>query len=153
MNKLTREDFYEAVKGPNEGARPSLYETQYYLRYFDKLGDRERFIMWNWAAFFADGAWMFYRRMFGYASVLILVNLISLYFIIDAVVQSNYWAMVWPISVHLGIKFWLGLFGNIIYTAHVRRMYAKGKMPVPVEGDILWAYFAIHLIPVLIASF
>ncbi|USO01690.1 MAG: DUF2628 domain-containing protein [Alphaproteobacteria bacterium] len=153
MRKLTREDFYNAVKGPNEGGRPSLYESHYYMNYYDKLGDRSRFIQWNWSAFFGGGAWMFYRRMFGFASAIIFINLFCIYFIIDGALEKNYTRLIWPIIVHVGIKVWLGIFGNIIYTAHIRRVLTKRKVPTTIEGDILWAYYAIHLVPILIASF
>lgn len=51
MTRLTRQDFYEIIKHGIEGDKPQFQETLYYLRFFDQLGDRTRFIRWNWAAF------------------------------------------------------------------------------------------------------
>lgn len=143
MKRLSRQDFLAIVKNRIEGDRPFLYETDYYLGYFDQLGERSRLIRWNWSAFFWDGAWMFYRRMFVYGTAVLILNTLFLYYLIEFLTkpEEGQWGIL--LGSYLLMKFLLGIFGNVFYLTFIRRSLAQGRVPGLVEGSVLWAYFGL----------
>lgn len=146
MKRLTRQDFYAIIRNGIEGDKPQLYETQYYLNYFDQLGDRSRLMRWNWSAFFWDGAWLFYRRMFAYGSLVLAANIVLLSFLVKLLTNPDAVSPKLLIMAYAGIKIFWGIFGNVFYLTFIRRGLARGRVPGLVEGNVLWAYFGVAAI-------
>lgn len=152
MTRLTRQDFYEIIKHGIEGDKPQFQETLYYLRFFDQLGDRTRFIRWNWAAFFGDGAWMFYRRMFAFGMFVLLINIYCFYQFGLTFAGRNQKGWFVAGALYLLIKLILGVFANILYTSFIRRSLARGKVPGLVEGNVIWPYMAVLVITFVVGA-
>lgn len=102
----------------------------YYLgkwRDMDSSGSRTS---WNWAAFFLNGLWLAYRRMWKPALIFggLFVGLALVATAAYAGLGGETGALVdlLRILVVLGVAVWIGLNGNRLYRAHVGAALAGG---------------------------
>ena len=95
---------------------------EYYLDAFKKLDEGRS--SWNWAAFFFQGMWMFYRKMYLYGIFSLLIDC-SVFFLITS---SHSVSAVFGLSTvfNFAYKCLYGYFGNRIYYSVVKERIADG---------------------------
>ncbi len=76
--------------------------ADYYIAKWKIMAASGSKISWNWAAFFFTSLWFGYRKMYLYAFLYILINLLSLVPVIGFFV----WLLIWIL---------VGMFGNYLY--------------------------------------
>lgn len=149
MKHLSRQNYFQIIKNRIEGDKPILNETIYYLSYYDNIGNQKQIIKWNWAAFFWDGAWMFYRRMFGYGCVVLVLNLVFFHYLKLSLNEPTRATSITIIGLYLCSKFLLGTFANTLYASFVRSCFSSKKIPGFVEGQTILVYLGLITIIVL----
>ena len=96
--------------------------SRYYLDAFKKLDeDRDS---WNWAAFFFQGMWMFYRKMYLYGLLSLALDF-AIFFIIISFPTINT-AFGLSFVCNIAYKCLYGYFGNRIYYSVVKERIADG---------------------------
>lgn len=94
----------------------------YYLDAFKKLDEGRD--SWNWAAFFFQGMWMFYRKMYLYGLFSLLIDCA----VFLAITSSHSISAVFGLSFvfRFAYKCLYGYFGNRIYYSVVKERIAGG---------------------------
>jgi len=96
--------------------------SKYYLNAFKKL--EEGCDSWNWAAFFLQGMWMFYRKMYLYG----LFSLALDFAIFFVIMSSTSIRISFGLSFvcNIAYKCLYGYFGNRIYYSVVKERISDG---------------------------
>ncbi len=116
--------------------------TEYYQQAFDKL-EKENKTTFNFAAGFFPLLWLVFRKMYGWAILLILANF-GIRRILYALCTSSS-------SRNVSYIFWLivfvgfGFFGNNLYYKHVKSKIAKGYAEIADYNSIdpVWGIFLV----------
>lgn len=101
QNGISRQEMFEFIgeKSP-----------EYYLRRWEESQFNSNFIHWNWAAFFFNSFWFFYRKAYSVGAIILAINLVSTFLFRHLV------------GLRLLIKFstmlFSALWGNQIYIKH-----------------------------------
>lgn len=96
--------------------------SKYYLDAFRKLDEGRA--SWNWAAFFFQGMWMFYRKMYLYGLLSLALDFATFF----VITSSSSISAVFGLSFvcNIAYKCLYGYFGNIIYYSVVKERIADG---------------------------
>lgn len=121
--------------------------VEYYIPKFQHIKESGSSVSWNWAAFFFNIYWFFYRKMYGVGAIVILAN-IAFSFLSGVGVVLN-----------LVLAVCIGVFGNSVYLKHAekdlesiknldenarqRAALQKGGVSVVVPIIVFFAYFII----------
>ncbi|WP_315078251.1 DUF2628 domain-containing protein [uncultured Clostridium sp.] len=83
-------------------------KSSYYIEYFNRYKINNKFISWNWAAFFFGSYWLLYRKLF-------------LIFFLFILITTSLVSLLGPLAGFTGviISLVLGMFGNNIYIRFV----------------------------------
>ncbi|WP_252237975.1 MULTISPECIES: DUF2628 domain-containing protein [unclassified Clostridium] len=83
-------------------------KSSYYIEYFNRYKTNNKFISWNWAAFFFGAYWLLYRKLF-------------LMFFLFILITTSIVSLLGPFAAFTGviISLVLGVFGNNIYIRFV----------------------------------
>lgn len=79
--------------------------TNYYLKYVNKMHSNSKFTSWNWPCFFLGSYWLLYRKVYSLGVILIALNFMS-----SLIFDSGI-----PAILALTIRIILTLFANTIY--------------------------------------
>ncbi len=96
--------------------------SDYYLAKWKIMASSGSKFSWNWAAFLATSLWLGYRKMYLYAFIYILLNVLT-------------------VIPFLGILIWLGLWigigaiGNYLYGKYTYNKLLELKMAFPNEEE------------------
>jgi len=71
---ITREEFFNFIKHPQETFENLSSDTEKYLKQFAKYHHKNFFFSWNWAAFLGGAFWLFYRRLYTYGIIFYVVS-------------------------------------------------------------------------------
>lgn len=96
--------------------------SRYYLDAFKKL-DKGR-VSWNWAAFFLQGMWMFYRKMYLYGLLSLALDFATFLIIMSFPSISTTFGLSFVCNI--AYKCLYGYFGNRIYYSVVKERIADG---------------------------
>lgn len=96
--------------------------SKYYLDAFKKLDEGR--ISWNWAAFFLQGMWMFYRKMYLYGLFSLILDFATFFVIMSS--PSIRTAFGLSFICNIAYKCLYGYFGNRIYYSVVKERIADG---------------------------
>lgn len=93
-------------------------DDEYYLPKFKKFVDRgNRFLFtWNWAAFFFQGGWLLYRKLYLWFAIAFLLSLIPIFGVLFGIV----WAMT----------------GNYLYFMKAAKAIKRIRSTVPADSDL-----------------
>lgn len=95
---------------------------EYYLNAFKKLDeDRDS---WNWAAFFFQGMWMFYRKMYLYGFLSLMIDFTVFFSIMSSRTVVSTFGL--SFVCNLAYKCLYGYFGNRLYYSVVKERIAGG---------------------------
>lgn len=98
--------------------------TEYYQQAFDRL-EKENKTTFNFAAAFFMGAWLVFRKMYGWALLLILANG-GIQEILQMLSSNPTKRVVGSCVFSLILFIGFGFFGNSLYYKHVKSKIAKG---------------------------
>ena len=96
--------------------------SKYYLDAFEKLDEGRA--SWNWAAFFFQGMWMFYRKMYLYGLFSLALDFATFFIITSS--SSIGTAFGLSFVCNIAYKCLYGYFGNRIYYSVVKERIAGG---------------------------
>ena len=96
--------------------------ADYYIAKWKVMAASGSKVSWNWAAFFFTSLWFGYRKMFLYAFIYILLNLVSFIPILGFIV----WIVLW-----VG----MGMFGNYFYAKKTYEALLVLKQAYPGETE------------------
>lgn len=101
--------------------------NSYYLDKWVNLKLSNKYVSWNWWAFFLSSYWLLYRKMYLWGFITIVINFVS----IGGVVIGE------TIIPPLVLSIILGLFGNSIYYNHAKeKIYKVKKKDLPKENEL-----------------
>lgn len=129
----TKQDYFRLIHTYTENENRISSETKYYLKLFEKVGNKGFFVKWNWFAFLLGPCWLIYRRvyLFGFAVALMFSGASR---ILDYATQN--WEFLIPYSqmtswilsvLWICIAISLGLLGNAIYFRSLRKRISKDE--------------------------
>ncbi len=96
-------------------------KAEYYLPKFQTFKLSHKQTSWNWCAFFFSAYWFIYRKMYGYAAILI-----GTHCLLNFMMWLNLTSLfVWTVSLVEMII--LGIFGNYIYMRHLEKRMEQEK--------------------------
>ena len=98
--------------------------TEYYQQAFDKL-EKENKTTFNFAAGFFMGAWLVFRKMYGWALLLILANG-GIQEILQMLSSNPTKRVVGSCVFSLILFIGFGFFGNTLYYKYTKSKIAKG---------------------------
>lgn len=96
--------------------------SKYYLDAFKKLD--EGHVSWNWAAFFFQGMWMFYRKMYLYGFLSLALDFAVFVMILSSPSIGTAFGLSFVFNI--AYKCLYGYFGNIIYYSIVKERIDDG---------------------------
>ena len=96
--------------------------SKYYLDSFKKLDKGQT--SWNWAAFFFQGMWMFYRKMYLYGLFSLAFDFVTFFIIVSS--PSIGTTLGLGFICNIAYKCLYGYFGNRIYYSVVKERIADG---------------------------
>ena len=96
--------------------------SDYYLAKWKIMASSGSKFSWNWAAFLAASLWLGYRKMYLYAFIFIILNILNMIPIIGLIT----WLVLW-----IGI----GGFGNYFYGKFTYNKLLELKMAFPNENE------------------
>ncbi len=139
-------------------ARIGKKRLDYYLKRFESFDNRGGgFIAsWNWAAFFFNGLWALYRKMYAVFFVVLGISFISAIFNILAFISPT---PPLGILIRVVLMIGFGIYGNALYYRHTKRKIAKARTTLPDAEKILsyiqfkggvhvWVIWVFLLIPI-----
>lgn len=94
--------------------------TNYYLKYVNKMHSNSKFTSWNWPCFFLGPYWLLYRKVYALAFILIALTFTSS-LIFDSAI---------PTILSLIIRITLTLFANAIYLNTCKRKIKTIKINI-----------------------
>ncbi|WP_457639226.1 DUF2628 domain-containing protein [Persephonella sp.] len=94
--------------------------ADYYLTKWKIMASGGSKVSWNWAAFLLTGPWMGYRKMYFYAFIFLVLNLLSYIPLLGLIV----WLALW-----IGI----GMLGNYLYGKYTYNKLLELKVKFPDE--------------------
>lgn len=106
---ISGEGYLKATWENNDMINFIQKNSEYYIPKFKEMQENQKNISWNWASFFLNSNWLFYRKMYGYGICLILAHLIV------ACIPFIGWLF------NIGLWVLCGLYGNNLYLKHVQK--------------------------------
>lgn len=101
--------------------------NSYYLDKWVNLKLSNKYVSWNWWAFFLSSYWLLYRKMYLWGFITIVINFVS----IGGVVIGE------TIIPPLVLSIIMGLFGNSIYYNHAKeKIYKVKKKNLSKENEL-----------------
>lgn len=101
--------------------------NSYYLDKWANLKLSNKYVSWNWWAFFLSSYWLLYRKMYLWGFITIVINFVS----IGGVVIGE------TIIPPLVLSIILALFGNSIYYNHAKeKIYKVKKKNLSKENEL-----------------
>ena len=100
----------------------SRRNSKYYLDSFKKLDKGQT--SWNWAAFFFQGMWMFYRKMYLYGLFSLAFDFVTFFIVVSS--PSIGTTLGLGFICNIAYKCLYGYFGNRIYYSVVKERIADG---------------------------
>ena len=89
-------------------------KTCYYMNEFNKLKTEHRIMSWNWGGMLWGAYWFAYRKMYYYAAVYIVIELLD-----NLLIDYTYGVLSYILTIASGI------FGNYLYMTHIERAIEK----------------------------
>lgn len=116
-------------------------KAEYYIPQFQTLKSEGKSSSWNWSAFLVTPYWMMYRKMYGYAVVILVADIII----------SLMGSMLLSVLALVGYSIF-GVLGNSIYMKHVedKANQAKG-MNEPYKSQFLAYNSGVNDVAVVLA--
>ncbi len=114
--------------------------TQYYLDYFERLGDRPWGASWNWPAFFVTSLWLLYRKMWaGFFFYILAIPTILLIVsgALGAVVNETL-AIVFYYAGSAVAGFGFPVIANALYKRKVAALVRKSEMHAGEADRLAW---------------
>jgi hypothetical protein len=118
----------EGEPGPGDGGHEALYaevigprNTDYYLTRFRRFDGREGgyVFTWNWVCVLFPLLWLLYRKMYAWATALLLADLL----VMPATSASPGLSLLISLVVLLGVP----SVANWLYYGHVRKIVARSR--------------------------
>lgn len=125
--------------------------TEYYQQAFDRL-EKENKTTFNFAAAFFMGAWLVFRKMYGWAILLVLA-FTGIPASLNAFYQNSKVATLILAVFYLVTIIGFGFFGNSLYYKHVKSKIAKGYAEITNYNSIdpVWGIVVIGVVlPLLV---
>lgn len=157
LERLTRElgDDSVPVSGPvhqKDVRQPADHESRselvrlavqrkvpFYRQAWGRMDRNKTRLSWNWAAFFsgmfAAGVWPAYRKMWGLASIMLLVDFVITVSRPDFGLPKVEFALGFAIWVSLAT--FLGVFGNAIYRWHIESLLEEAQEAPHTESELV----------------
>jgi hypothetical protein len=104
VQSVPDEELLRLFVGPN---------YDYYARKWKVFGTKRNRISWNWAGFVFGLGWLFYRKMYLYAWIVIGIAFLMVVFELTTGLRGAY--------IDVLIAVYCGGFGNYVYQEHCRR--------------------------------
>ncbi len=139
-DQQTKQDYFRIIHKYTESEEKISSSTQYYLKIFEKFGNKYFFIQWNWAAFFFGPYWMLYRRVYGLGiALLAFINIMMHLYEFKEVVFPESGRYYHGLFFVFGIMWvcYFGLFGNAIYFRSLRKRIAREESFGGTDGVIV----------------
>lgn len=130
--------------------------ANFYLKQLNKAKDNHKFLSWNWPCFFFGYYWLLYRKLYGFAAILIFLTLASsrlftsnthffLILIIRIILTSLANFIYLNNCKHKIINIKMNI-SNITMTQYINKLHAKGGVNLVIPLILL----VIHIIGVII---
>lgn len=110
-NYISKDDFAAFIGGNN---------TNYYLKYTDKLKRNKKFLSWNWPCFFLTNYWLLYRKLYVHAVLFIFLSFAS----------SKLFRFQAHVFIILLMHIGLGMYANSMYLRNCEREIKKLKAAI-----------------------
>lgn len=102
-------------------------KTEYYISQFQMMKSECKSASWNWPAFLVTPYWMAYRKMYGYAAAVLVVD------IIISMIGSAFLSLL-----AFGGYIIFGIMGNSIYMRHLEgKAYQAKGMNEPYKSQFI----------------
>lgn len=107
------QEIYQAYFGLN---------SDYYMVNL-KLFERTNFkTSWNWSAFLFPVPWLFYRKVWSYGFILLVINLILIF------IWFNFMLVITTALLYILLMIAVGMLGNNLYFNYARRTIVKEQI-------------------------
>ncbi len=131
---ISREEFFNFIKGKKETSENLTNDSLYYLRYFDKFMETGKKASWNWPSFLFQYTWLFYRKMYAYLMCLLVFEvllglLLGASFIIFSSMGEqliDQYQVLIQVSFHLAFRVIIGIWGNYWYVRFASKKIKEG---------------------------
>lgn len=133
--------------------------TNYYLKYINKMHSNSKFISWNWPCFFLGSYWLLYRKVYALGFILLALNLIfSLIFdsgtnaIIALIIRIK--LTLFANSIYLNvckykIKTVKADIKNLSTTQYINRLHKKGGVTLVAPLILIGIYIVVVIISII----
>ncbi len=135
----------EQMLGPN---------SDYYMRKFREINEKNSEASWNWAAFLFSPFWLIYRKMYSYAAIVFGIEIV-----LDILNSFN---SILIQLVSLGVSVAVGIFANGFYqnflspkvsamknlSEEQKKQYIlrEGGVNAPATAVLVFAYYAVYVL-------
>lgn len=121
--------------------------TKYYQEKFNQITPQKQISGFNIAAFFLGVMWLFYRKMYAYGFIAILVIIVI--GIIEELLNLP------TIGASIGLAVAFGMLGNTIYKQFVEKKISQIKSNEELEtegGTNIWAALTVFVVAIIFIS-
>lgn len=138
-------NLYPFIMNHNETAENPSTESKFYINMLEAYDGFPRFASWNWSAFLFGAGWFLYRKMYLYAAMAFLLEML-LFLLETLTLFSN----------ELGLSFAIfclyGVFGNAIYRHDLEKRKANNSKTKG-TSTLLAALYAVFIAAIFVISF
>jgi len=132
---ISREEFFNFIKGKKETSEHLTYDSLYYLRYFDKFMETGKKTSWSWPGFLFGSTWLLYRKIYAYLMCLIVFQILfgllvgASFLIFSSMGEQliDQYQVLIEVSFHLAFRVIIAIWGNYWYVRFASKNIKEGS--------------------------